>query len=67
MIYVFKFTMQNGTKKSPASFVGTPNTFNAAILKKNGNDYYFKITATGKIGSGAGVYSQIPGQTAIRQ
>lgn len=65
--YVFKFTVQNGAKKTPMFFVGNSGAFRTEILKKNGNDYYFKITATGKPGSGTGVYSQLPGQAAVRQ
>lgn len=43
---------------------GSPGAFKTELVKKVGNDRYYKITATGKAGSSAGLYMSAPGQAA---
>ncbi|NLH02535.1 MAG: hypothetical protein GX488_11810, partial [Clostridiales bacterium] len=50
--YQFKVT----SATVPSFTVGTPGVFNVALASKNGNDYFYKITAVGKVGSSAGIY-----------
>ncbi|QEY35761.1 hypothetical protein FL966_12190 [Caproiciproducens galactitolivorans] len=50
--YQFKVT----STTAPSFTVGTPGAFNVALASKNGNDYFYKITAVGKVGSSAGIY-----------
>ena len=50
--YQFKVT----STTTPSFTVGTQGVFNVALASKNGNDYFYKITAVGKVGSSTGVY-----------
>jgi hypothetical protein len=50
--YVMKVT--SATK--PAVGVGTNGVFSVTLLSQNGNDYLYKLTATGTVGSATGVY-----------
>jgi exopolysaccharide biosynthesis protein len=52
--YTFKITSKGG--KVPTFVVGTANVFDTQLVKQNGNDYYFKITAVGAPGAKAGIY-----------
>lgn len=50
--YTFKITA-NGT---PTFTLGTGGVFTSKLTGRNGNDYFYKITATGKSGTATGVY-----------
>ncbi|MBW7571561.1 Ig-like domain-containing protein [Caproiciproducens faecalis] len=50
--YQFKIT----SATAPTFTVGTPGVFTVALASKNGNDYFYKITATGNVGAATGVY-----------
>jgi hypothetical protein len=50
--YTFKVT----STTAPSFTVGTQGVFNVALASKNGNDYFYKITAVGKVGSSTGIY-----------
>ena len=52
--YTFKITSENG--KAPVFVVGTPSVFSMQLVKQSGNDYFYKITATGPVGAQAGIY-----------
>jgi hypothetical protein len=52
--YTFRITSTNG--KVPVFVVGTPNVFDVSLVKTIGNDYFYKVTAIGKVGQQAGVY-----------
>jgi hypothetical protein len=50
--YVMKVT--SATK--PSVGVGTGGVFSVTLLSQNGNDYFYKLTATGTVGSATGIY-----------
>ena len=52
--YQFKITGANG--QVPTLVVGTADVFNIQLVKVSDNDYYFKLIATGKPGTKAGIY-----------
>ena len=52
--YTFKITSMDG--KAPTFVVGTPGIFTVQLVKQSGNDYFYKITATGPVGAQAGIY-----------
>lgn len=52
--YQFKITSKDG--KAPNFVAGTPGIFETKLVKHVGNDYFYKITATGKPGDCAGIY-----------
>ena len=52
--YTFKIVSKNG--KAPTFVVGTPGVFQSKLIRKNGNTYFYKITAIGKVGDSAGIY-----------
>ena len=52
--YVFRITSLNG--QIPNFVIGTAGVFTTQLIKVDGNDYYFKITASGTAGAQAGIY-----------
>lgn len=50
--YTFKIT----SPTAPTFSIGSAGVFSSALVSKNGNDYFYKITATGKVGAKAGIY-----------
>ncbi len=50
--YQFRIT----SAKKPSFVCGTPSTFRVFFNGSDGNDYFFKATATGKVGDSAGFY-----------
>ena len=52
--YLFKITSRDG--KAPKFSVGTPGVFDVKLVKKSGNDYFFRISAIGPAGAKAGIY-----------
>jgi|GEM_PF-1411418 len=53
-VYQFKITSTNG--QVPSLVVGTAGVFNTQLVKTEGNDYYFRLTAVGAPGAKAGIY-----------
>ena len=58
--YQFKVT----ALKKPTFSCGTRSTFHVTYAGSKGNDYFFKVTATGKVGDKAGFY--VNGEKAPR-
>ena len=50
--YQFRVT----AAKRPTFICGTGSTFRVTYVNSKGNDYFFKVTATGKVGDRAGFY-----------
>ena len=50
--YQFKIT----SATAPTFTVGTAGVFKVELASKNGNDYFYKITAIGNVGASTGVY-----------
>ena len=50
--YTFKIT----SATQPTFTVGTAGVFNYALVSQSGSDYFYKITAIGKVGDSAGIY-----------
>ncbi len=63
--YCFKITASKGNV--PTFTFGTKNVFTSKLIKKSGNDYFYEITAIGKPGQSAGVYTTLPGQKPVKQ
>lgn len=61
MTYQFQLTADH----KPRFVAGTPGVFSVTYAGRKGNNYYFKITATGKVGSAAGIYSESDKPIAI--
>ena len=60
--YCFKMTVLNGNDVMPSFTVGNGNVLKTQFVAKVGNDYYFRVYATGKPGDSTGVYTTLPGQ-----
>ena len=50
--YVFKLT----ANAKPYFVAGTGSAFKVSFVKQNGKDYFFKVTAIGKVGQACGFY-----------
>lgn len=50
--YQFKIT----SATAPTFTTGTAGVFSVALASKNGNDYFYKITAIGNVGASTGIY-----------
>ena len=64
--YTFKMTVTDGSTSTPLFVSGTDGVFKTQFVKKDGNDYYFRIWATGNVGSASGIYTTMPNQNAVR-
>ncbi len=51
----------------PQISVGNGSAFQTQYVKKIGNDYYYRIVAVGNSGNETGVYTKMPGESAVRQ
>ena len=63
--YSFKITSPKGVV--PIFTIGTKGVFSFELVKKSGNDYFYKITAIGNPGQSAGIYTSIPNEKAVKQ
>lgn len=61
--YVFQLT----SAKKPNVTAGNSGLFQMKPVSSSGNHYYYRITAVGKAGQSAGIYSSVPGEKAVRQ
>ena len=64
--YCFKMTVLNGSNVMPSFTVGNGSVLKTQFVARSGNDYYFRVYATGKPGESTGVYTILPGQNPVR-
>lgn len=68
--YAFRFEVVGPQGLQPNIAAGNGNVLRTEEVKKvveKGNDvYYFKVRAIGKSGEGTGVYTTLPGQSAVK-
>ena len=64
--YCFKMTVVNGNNQAPSFTVGNGSVLKTQFVAKVGNDYYYRVYATGTPGQSTGVYTTLPGQNAVK-
>ena len=64
--YCFKMTVVNGNAMTPSFTVGNGDVLKTQFVAKVGNDYYYRVYATGTPGQSTGVYTTLPGQNATK-
>ena len=64
--YCFKMTVVNGNNQTPSFTVGNGSVLKTQYVAKVGNDYYYRVYATGTSGQSTGVYTTLPGQNAVK-
>ena len=64
--YCFKMTVVNGNNQMPSFTVGNGSVLKTQFVAKVGNDYYYRVYATGTPGQSTGVYTTLPGQNAVK-
>ena len=64
--YCFKMTVVNGNAMTPSFTVGNGEVLKTQFVAKIGNDYYYRVYATGTPGQSTGVYTTLPGQNAVK-
>ena len=64
--YCFKMTVVNGNNLMPSFTVGNGNVLKTQFVAQIGNDYYFRVWAIGTPGQSTGVYTTLPGQSAVK-
>ena len=64
--YCFKMTVVNGNNQTPSFTVGNGSVLKTQFVAKVGNDYYYRVYATGAPGQSTGVYTTLPGQNAVK-
>ena len=64
--YCFKMTVLNGSNVMPSFTVGNGSVLKTPFIAQIGNDYYFRVYATGKPGESTGVYTTLPGQNPVQ-
>ena len=64
--YCFKMTVVNGNAMTPGFTVGNGDVLKTQFVAKVGNDYYYRVYATGTPGQSTGVYTTLPGQNATK-
>ena len=64
--YCFKMTVVNGNAMTPGFTVGNGDVLKTQFVAKIGNDYYYRVYATGTPGQSTGVYTTLPGQNAVK-
>ncbi|WP_074017372.1 glycoside hydrolase family 3 N-terminal domain-containing protein [Anaeromassilibacillus senegalensis] len=62
--YCFKMTVVNGANLTPSFTVGNGSVLKTQFVAKIGNDYYYRVWATGAPGTSTGVYTTLAGQAA---
>ena len=60
--YCFKMTVVNGNTMTPSFTVGNGDVLKTQFVAKIGNDYYYRVYATGTPGQSTGVYTTLPGK-----
>ena len=64
--YCFKMTVVNGNAMTPGFTAGNGDVLKTQFVAKIGNDYYYRVYATGTPGQSTGVYTTLPGQNAVK-
>ena len=64
--YCFKMTVVNGNNQTPSFTVGNGSVLKTQFVARVGNDYYYRVYATGTPGQSTGVYTTLPGQNAVK-
>ena len=64
--YCFKMTVVNGNNMVPNFTAGNGEVLKTQFVAKIGNDYYYRVYATGTPGQSTGVYTTLPGQNAVK-
>ena len=64
--YCFKMTVVNGNAMMPGFTAGNGDVLKTQFVAKIGNDYYYRVYATGTPGQSTGVYTTLPGQNAVK-
>ena len=64
--YCFKMTVVNGNAMAPSFTAGNGDVLRTQFVAKVGNDYYYRVYATGTPGQSTGVYTTLPGQNATK-
>ena len=64
--YCFKMTVVNGNAMTPGFTVGNGDVLKTQFVAKVGNDYYYRVYATGTPGQSTGVYTTLPGNVAVK-
>ncbi|WP_050699188.1 NPCBM/NEW2 domain-containing protein [Anaeromassilibacillus senegalensis] len=60
--YCFKMTVVNGSSAAPNFTVGNGSVLKTQFVAKIGNDYYYRVWATGTPGQSTGVYTTMVGE-----
>ncbi|WP_050699308.1 beta-L-arabinofuranosidase domain-containing protein [Anaeromassilibacillus senegalensis] len=60
--YCFKMTVVNGSNAAPNFTVGNGSVLKTQFVAKIGNDYYYRVWATGTPGQSTGVYTTMAGE-----
>ena len=64
--YCFKMTVVNGNAMTPGFTVGNGDVLKTQFVTKVGNDYYYRVYATGTPGQSTGVYTTLPGNAPVK-
>ena len=64
--YCFKMTVVNGNAMTPSFTVGNGEVLKTQFVAKIGNDYYYRVYATGTPGQSTGVYTTLPGNVPVK-
>ena len=64
--YCFKMTVVNGNAMTPSFTVGNGDVLKTQFVAKIGNDYYYRVYATGTPGQSTGVYTTLPGNAPVK-
>ena len=64
--YCFKMTVVNGNNMVPGFTVGNGDVLKTQFVAKIGNDYYYRVYATGTPGQSTGVYTTLPGNAPVK-
>ena len=64
--YCFKMTVVNGNNLTPSFTVGNGDVLKTQFVAQIGNDYYYRVYATGTPGESTGVYTTLPGNAAVK-
>ena len=64
--YCFKMTVVNGNAMAPGFTAGNGEVLKTQFVAKIGNDYYYRVYATGTPGQSTGVYTTLPGNVPVK-
>ena len=64
--YCFKMTVVNGNGVAPSFTVGNGSVLKTQFVAQIGNDYYYRVYATGTPGQSTGVYTALAGNAPVK-